>query len=553
MKHIEYSKDAREKLLSGVDKIARAVKVTLGPSGRNVMIRNERDDRPFSTKDGVTVAGHMWSDDPIEMAAIEAMQNIANDSDNKAGDGTTTATVIGQAIMHAALKMPDHLNLIDVKRGMDEAARIIVEELKDRAINIQEDDEKLKQVAMISSNFDKEIADIVFRAFKAAGKQGVVNIKRSHTTDTYLKIIEGMNVPVGFRSVYYVNDHKENVVRMEKPYVFITNKKISKLTPNFKAMIMKILAEEEQPLLIMCPDIDPLISDKLIQNKIEAGANVCVVKTPGFGHESIDLIKDISTMLGKPAFLENEMDLEDIAEEEILNYIPRCEELVVGEHNTSFKKAYVEGDEDGSKTQAIRDGIDLRVEQLRDEVKETRTQYERSKLQTRISALSDGLAFINIGAHSEPEFREKQDRIQDALHAVKSAYEEGIIPGGGAALLSLSKFELGSRSDNDSTKFGAKIVMEAIREPFFQIIRNVGLEQIESSSVQICEDLFESGFDGREKEFVNNMIDAKIIDPVKVTRVALESAVSIAGLMVTTECVIIDDEPYKKPNLKMMQ
>lgn len=553
MKHIEYSKDAREKLLSGVDKIARAVKVTLGPSGRNVMIRNERDDRPFSTKDGVTVAGHMWSDDPIEMAAIEAMQNIANDSDNKAGDGTTTATVIGQAIMHAALKMPDHLNLIDVKRGMDEAARIIVEELKDRAINIQEDDEKLKQVAMISSNFDQEIADIVFRAFKAAGKQGVVNIKRSHTTDTYLKIIEGMNVPVGFRSVYYVNDHKENVVRMEKPYVFITNKKISKLTPNFKAMIMKILAEEEQPLLIMCPDIDPLISDKLIQNKIEAGANVCVVKTPGFGHESIDLIKDISTMLGKPAFLENEMDLEDIAEEEILNYIPRCEELVVGEHNTSFKKAYVEDDEDGSKTQAIRDGIDLRVEQLRDEVKETRTQYERSKLQTRISALSDGLAFINIGAHSEPEFREKQDRIQDALHAVKSAYEEGIIPGGGAALLSLSTLRFGSKSDNDSTRFGANIVKEAICEPFFQIIRNVGIEKLDIRDVKICKDNFEVGFDGRNKEYVSSMIDAKIIDPVKVTRVALESAVSIAGLMVTTECVIIDDEPYKKPNLKMMQ
>lgn len=545
-----YSKDAREQLISGVDKIARAVKVTLGPSGRNVLIREQNGDRPFSTKDGVTVAGHMWSDNPIEMAAIEAMQNIANDSDNKAGDGTTTATVIGQAIMHEALKMPDHLNLIDVKRGMDEATKIIVEILKEKAVDIQKDHDKLKQVALISSNFDQEIADIVLQSFLVAGKQGVVNIKRSKTLETYLKVIEGMTLPVGYRSRYYVNDLKENVVRMEKAYVFVTDKKITKMTPNFKHLVLKILDELGEPLLIMCPDMDPLISDMLIRNKIEAGANICVVKTPGFGHDTVDYLQDLGIMLGKDPFLEKELDFEDIDQDKLIDYVPRCEEIVVSEQNISFKRAYLENE---SERELIKEKIDGRVAELRDKVDEQRTSYEQSQLQTRISRLSDGLAFINIGAVSEMEFKEKQDRIQDALYAIKSAYEEGIIPGGGAALLSISGMELESSSKNESIRYGANIIMNAIKQPFYQIIENVGIKELSPSKVMFSIDNFNAGFDGREKEFVDNMIECGIIDPKKVTRVALESAVSIASILLTTECVIIEDSQYEKPNLKMMQ
>ncbi len=537
-----YSLEARQNLLAGANKIARAVKVTLGPSGRNVLIRNGQESRPFSTKDGVTVAGQVWSDDPIEMVAIESLQDIANNTDNKAGDGTTTATVIAEAILQQGLNFPEELNLLDIKKGIDEAVELIVQQLLEKAKPVENDLEMLKKVALVASNNDEEAADIVTRAFKVAGRQGIVNIKRSNDYVTHMTSIEGMTLPTGYRSRYYINNHKEETCILEEPYVFMTNKKLSKMEPNLEHLIMEC-GRTQKALLIICPGIDDLIQDMLIYNVTRAGFKCCVVRAPGFGNETEELLRDLGAVLGKDPFIENEgTQFEDLPTAEIFNYLPQSEEVTVQEQVTSIKGAFGVSDEED---EVIQKRMADRADHLREVLKNTTQQFEKSQLQTRISRISDGIAYINIGARSDSEYIEKQGRIQDALYAVKSANEEGIIPGGGAALLTLSTIEFDTKERNASKMYGANIVLRAIREPFGMIIENVGVD-LEEMDFRKIADNFSAGYDARTGKVCDDMIASGIMDPVKVTRVALESAASIAGMLLTTECVIVDPEVYKK-------
>jgi chaperonin GroEL len=534
-----YGDDARRKLLSGVSLIARAVKVTLGPSGRNALIRNEFERRPFSTKDGVTVAGQIGSEDPFEMVAIESMQDIANNADMKAGDGTSTATILGEAILARGVEFPTHLNLLDIKRGIDEAVLIVVEQLHKRAVIIKDDDAKLKQVALIASNYDEECADIVFDAFQVAKNQGIARIARSRTYDTYLETIEGMVLPMGYRSRAFVNDYETDTAVLKEPYVFMTNTRVSDVSDNMDFLLSHI-AEHDLSLMIICKEIDPHILAMLAEEAARKRINVCVCRAPGFGNEQEELLRDLGVILGKQPFIENEgLEFDKLAHEDIMGHIPQCLEITVGEQTTAFKEAFV----DEAVASDIEKAIEGRANKLREEVINAKTPYEISLLQARISRLTDGIAAIFIGARSDTEYTEKQARIQDALYAIKAAYQEGVIPGGGAALLSLSKLDFDSKSGNESIAYGAEIVFKAIREPFFQILENVGIN-LNEEVIEECEREFNTGFDAKNRGVQLNMIDAGIMDPVKVTRVALENAASIAGMMLTTECLVVNTKSY---------
>lgn len=584
MKEIQYSKDAREKLLSGVEIIAKAVKTTLGPSGRNVLIRNKGESRPFSTKDGVTVAAQVSSSDPIEQVAIESLQDIANITDEGAGDGTTTATVLAEALLKNGLKNIDDHNLFDVKRGIEEAALLVVDILEKNSIDIKQDLSKLKEVAMISSNHDVEVAEVVYEAFGISGRQGIVNIKRSKSYDTYVKSIKGMTLPVGYISKFYANTPDQTCV-LEKPWVYITNKKITKVTANFDYLLGQA-AEKGEAVLIMCAGLDPLVSEMLIRNAQQGALKLCVTKNPGFGNEQEDLLRDLGTVLGAKPFIENEgIDFDDISQEDLLSYIPRSKEVTITEHATSFMEVYVDVSRETVKNELIeRKTVEIvgekpaeivltdeeiqagieefkaereehlakieknkesRAEMLRSEVENTQTQFEKSQLQTRISRLSDGIAFINIGARSTTEFLEKQARVQDALYAVKSAFQEGIIPGGGTALYSIARqMQIGSISNNPSILYGAEVLRSALEAPMLQIIENVGVT-LDEETLSLIGESFNKGYNATTRSLEADMVAAGIIDPKKVTRVALESAVSIAAMVLTTECVIVDKEVYE--------
>lgn len=552
MKRTEYGSSARVQLNSGVSKLSRAVKSTLGPSGRNVLIKRE-GEKPFSTKDGVTVAGEFSSNDPIEQMAIETIQMVSENTDNVTGDGTTTASVLAEYILKRGLDFPDHLNLLDIKRGIDQCVIEVVKLLKHYAKECV-GEEQLKQVALISSNYDQEVADIVIDAFRISGKQGVVNIKRSRTYDSNVTSIKGMNLPMGYRSKDYINDFENEVCDFRNPYVYMTNKKIDIVTDNLNVLLERV-AQEQSELLIICKDMDVLVSNMLIQNKRKGAIKVCVVRAPGFGSEQEELLRDIGTVLGMAPFIENEaIDFDEIDPEAIWDYIPRAESVVVSDQNTSITGS--------DKNIPL---MDARADILRAQIGEHTNSYEKSLLQTRISRLTDGIAFINIGSVSEMEFIEKQHRIQDALYAVKSAYSEGVVPGGGAALFSISKMI--KFPEDESLSYGFEIVTKAIQMPLIQICENAGIyiehekqgffsrlldrimgrtkEYLSEFLVNAMYNRFNYGLNVKSYE-VEDMFEAGIIDPVKVTRVALENAASVSGLLLTTECVIVDDKAYEE-------
>jgi len=556
-KKIKYSEDAREKLLAGVNAIAQAVKITLGPSGRNVLIRNSNERRPFATKDGVTVAAEVWSADPIKQMAIEAMQEIANLSDSAAGDGTTTATILGEAIFQLGNDASEEkTNLIDMKRGIDMMVVKVVETLKELSIPCTTQ-KRLKEIAMISCNHNEEIADVVLKAFNVAGDQGVVHIKRSKTPETYLTTIEGMNLDTGWRSRYYVNDHKNDIVDFEKPYIYMTDEKITKISENLNSLLT-IVSAEQTPLLIICPDIDEGISTSFIKHVQEGSLKICVCRTPGFGNEQLEELHDVATMLGKPPFIATEgLDFnaiklnysddgkEILNPEELMQHIPQSEAVIVTSTRLSIKGPFNLTEKEYKE---IEEAKKSKADKLREKITKDITSYEKQIYQMRISRLTSGLAYINIGAVSEIEFIEKQHSVHDALYGVKSASEEGIIPGGGTTLLHISHIlsDEPSLAKNGSTGLGMQIVLNAIKVPFMQILDNVGIE-LNDKEFQHATENFNQGFDARTREVKNNMIKAGIIDPVKVTRVALQNAASVAGMLLTTDCVIVDTSVYAQP------
>lgn len=555
-KTIAYDDCAREKLLSGVTAIAKAVKITLGPSGKNVLIRQKGDRAPFATKDGVTVAGHFSSNDILEKQAIEAIQEVANNADNSAGDGTTTATILAEAIFSLGVKnLNDENNLLDLKKGIDAGTSLIIKRLKDISVPCNTL-EKLKEVAMISSNNDEEVSKIVIDAYDVAGKQGVVNIKRSRTHETYLTTIEGMNLPVGYYSPYFITDNANDLVELDKPYIYMTNKKINSVSDNLNALL-QVISFHQESLLIICKGMDPSILKMLVGNVVDGNIKVCVCLAPGFGEDQNNTLKDLGIMLGKAPFMENEgIDFESIKigeeilkrddqpvkipkKDDILKYLPQSEAVMANKERLSIKGPFNLSDSEYDQIKKNKEG---RADKLRESLENIKTEYEKGIVQTRISRLTDGIAYINIGAITEIEYIEKQHRIQDALYAVKSASEEGVLAGGGTALVHVSAVK--PIYENVSFQKGVDIVFEAVLEPFKQILDNVGIKVVNETIDQIQKQ-YGAGIDARTGDFVKNMIEVGIIDPLKVTRVALENAASVAGMLLTTDCVIVDNSIYE--------
>lgn len=542
-KIIQYDAAARDLLLQGVKEISKAVRVTLGPSGKNVLIRQKGDQAPFATKDGVTVAAHISSKNEISQLAIESVQQVANAADGLAGDGTTTATILTEAIFTLGSVVPkEGINLLDLKKGIDLYTRNIIKELKELSTPCKDLD-KLKEVALISSNGDEEISQIVIDAYKVAGNQGVVNIKRSRTHETYLTTIEGMNLPTGYLSPYFVTDLGADIVEFDNPYIYMTNEKIDSVTDNLNHLLSYI-SQNQKSLLIICKDIDISVLGMLVENKTKGILRVAVCKAPGFGEEQNDMLRDLGTVMGKFPFLENEgIDFNEISlekEDDIKKYIPQSTAVLLTKDRLSIKgpKGLTEEEYD-----LIEKAKETRAQMLSDSLTKKTNEYERSIIQTRISRLRDGIAYINIGAIGEMDYIEKQHRIQDSLYAVKSAAEEGIIAGGGTALLFLSRKEI--KHKNKSVLAGMNVVRNAIREPFIQILNNVGIF-LKKPIFDSIKENYNYGIDARTGEFEYDMIKSGIIDPVKVTRVALENAAAVAGMLLTTECVIVDDDVYTK-------
>lgn len=548
MNHIEFNNDAREKILSGIKLVAKAVKATLGPSGRNVLIRDTVPQKPFSTKDGATVAGHVMAKGLFEQMGVEAIQNVANLSDEKAGDGTTTATIIAEDIcvngMEFINKHNEIKNLLDIKRGIDLAAKDVISLLEKRAVNVSKDEKKLKEIALISSNNDKEIADVVYEAFSIAKDQGIANIKRSVTSKTHTTTISGMVLPMGYISKYFVNNYKDDTVEFEEPYVYITNSNIKDVGPNLDALLEKV-NNERRELLIICKDMDPLVLDMLIKNKHQANFKVCVCKAPGFGEEMKQMLEDLAVTLNIIPFFENEgEDFEELPFEAAIKRVGISNGMTIGAQFSSIKELATNDEE--LKEQVKKSMLDRAdaIRNLMDNQKDI-TPYEKSFHQARISRLTNGIVYIHIAANSDPEFVEKQHRVQDSLYAIKSAYEEGIVPGGGSALLSISE-ELYSKSlenFSEEKKHGYNILLDAIRKPFHQIIENIGIHINEKMEFEIIEN-FNAGYDALNYKYVENMIDSGIIDPVKVTKFAVLNASSVASLVLTTECAIVDENAY---------
>lgn len=543
-KTIGYSDDARQQMFKGIQTIAKAVKSTLGPSGKNVLIRNHSDSKPFVTKDGVTVAGQITSDNYFEQIAIELIQDIANSSDAVAGDGTTTATILAEAMFEIGLDVlkenPD-INLIALNNGLQKASKKVIAMLEDIKIECK-DEKDLYNVALISSNGDQEISQIVIDAYKVSGNQGVVNIKRSHTYDTYLTSVKGFVLDTGYRSRAYVNNEENDTVEFKNALVYFSNTKIDKVSDNLN-YLLTYCSEEQIPLLIICKDMDQPISEILIKNKFAGTIKVCVCKAPGFGQEQIDDLEDLGVFLNQEPFLENsEITFDGLDPEDIFNHLPVVKEVVVTANNIAFSE--LKESEDVLKH--VEQQKQIKADKLRGELKNKQTSYEKSLLQTRISKLSEGIAYVHIGAKNDLEFTEKQHRIQDCLYAVKAAKEEGILPGGGNALLFVAHYFNKIIPQNKIEKCVNKILAYSLSEPFHRILDNAGIEFKEKS------DEFEfyclkhsEGYDATTGKIVH-LVKAGIIDPFKVVKTSFTSASSIIGLLLSTECVIIDNECYEK-------
>lgn len=568
-KVILYKDAAREKLLAGASMLAEAVRVTLGPSGRTVLIKRKGESKNSATKDGVTVAHEVASEDYIEQQAIEAIQSVAANTDEDGGDGTTTATILAQAILkfgsdaQEESKVP--LNFVDLKRGIDVATHFVVEKLKEISRPIETKSKKatekeLMKVALISSNNDIEISKIVVDAHKVSGREGVVHIKRSvNHKKTYMTNIDGVNLPTGYRSIYFINDLENQLVRLNKPYIYMTDESINSVSDNLENLLT-ICSMNQLELLILCKDMDPAVLGMLATERQKGTLKVCVCHAPGFGEEQKNTLKDLGIIMGQMPFIDKEgmsfNDLEFETEEKVIQgkkqiipsiknmdkFFPRSEEIMCTDNRLSIKGPIGLSKD---KFESIKIAKENQAEKLSLSLKKMTDSYEKGQVQTRISRLREGMAYLNIGAISDIEYEEKQDRIKDALYAVKSAASEGIIPGGGTTLYYISGMEK-PKAKSHSVRVGIDIVFDAIQVPFFQILDNVGiLKEISDETKNHIRNNLNTGFNARTGEISKDMIADGIIDPVKVTRVALENAASVAGTLLTTDCVIVDTEAYE--------
>ncbi len=521
-KEIKFNIQAREELKKGVDELANAVKVTLGPKGRNVIIE-KKFGAPHITKDGVTVAKEIELEDAFQNMGAQLVKEVASKTGDDAGDGTTTATVLAQAIVNVGLKnVAAGANPMDLKRGIDKAVAKVVEGIKEQAQEVGDDFEKIESVARISANNDSEIGQLIAEAMKKVKKEGVITVEEAKGTDTTVDIVEGMQFDRGYISPYFVTNTEKMECEMDTPYVLIYDKKISALKDMLP--VLEATAQSGRPLLIIAEDVDSEALATLVVNRLRGSLKICAVKAPGFGDRRKEMLEDIAVLTGGVVISEEKgLKLESTT----IDMLGRAEKITVNKENTTIVNGM------GSK-----DSIAARVAQIKAQIETTTSDYDREKLQERLAKLAGGVAVLYIGAASEVEMKEKKDRVDDALSATRAAIAEGIVPGGGVAYIRCIPALEGLKGANEDETTGIEIVKRAIEEPLRQITANAGVEG--AVVVQKVKDgKGDFGYNARTDTY-ENFFAAGVIDPAKVTRVALENAASIAGMFLTTECVIAD-------------
>ena len=531
-KDVRFSSDARDRMLRGVDILANAVKVTLGPKGRNVVI-DKSFGAPRITKDGVSVAKEIELEDKFENMGAQMVREVASKTNDTAGDGTTTATVLAQAIVKEGAKyVAAGMNPMDLKRGVDMAAAEAVKDIKARSKKIKSSDE-VAQVGTISANGDASIGKMIAEAMQKVGNEGVITVEEAKSLETELDVVEGMQFDRGYLSPYFITNAEKMIVELEDPYILIFEKKLSSLQAMLP--VLESVVQTGKPLLIIAEDVEGEALATLVVNKLRGGLKVAAVKAPGFGDRRKAMLEDIAILTNGQMIAEDlGIKLENVA----LPMLGRAKKVRIDKENTTI----VDGA--GSKKE-----IEGRVAQIKAQIEETTSEYDREKLQERLAKLAGGVAVIRVGGATEVEVKEKKDRVDDALNATRAAVEEGIVPGGGTALLRAKKAVSALKSTNADIQAGINIVLKALEAPIRQIVENAGCE----GSIVVGKILENSsqtyGFNAQTEEYVD-MIKAGIVDPAKVVRTALQDAASVSGLLITTEAMIADT-PKDRPAMPM--
>ena len=531
-KEIKFDIEARDGLKRGVDALANAVKVTLGPKGRNVII-SKSFGAPQVTKDGVTVAKEIELADALENMGAQMVKEVASKTNDLAGDGTTTATVLAQSIVKEGLKnVAAGANPMDLKRGIDKAVEAIVENLTKQAKKVGDSSEKIKQVASISSNNDETIGELIAQAFNKVGKEGVITVEEAKGTDTYVDVVEGMQFDRGYLSPYFVTDSEKMIADLDNPYILLYDKKIS--TMKDLLPILEPVAQSGKPLLIIAEDVDGEALATLVVNKLRGSLKIAAVKAPGFGDRRKAMLEDIAILTNGTVISEERgFSMENTT----IDMLGSCEKVTIDKDNTTIVNGA-----------GAAKNIKTRVNQIKSQIETTTSDYDKEKLQERLAKLAGGVAVLYVGAASEVEMKEKKDRVDDALHATRAAVEEGIVAGGGVAFLRAKSVLAKVKVENPDEETGLQIVARAIESPLRTIVENAGGE----GSVVVAKVLDgkgDYGYDAKSETYVD-MIKAGIIDPKKVTRIALENAASVAGMILTTECALTDikeDTPAGPP------
>ena len=531
-KKIQFDTEAREGLKKGVDALANAVKVTLGPKGRNVII-GKSFGGPQVTKDGVTVAKEIELEDALENMGAQMVKEVASKTNDLAGDGTTTATILAQSIVNEGLKnVTAGANPMDLKRGVDKAVNAIVDELNKSAKTVGNSSEKIQQIASISANNDSAIGELITQAFEKVGKEGVITVEEAKGTDTYVDVVEGMQFDRGYLSPYFVTNSEKMESDLESPYILLYDKKISAMKDLLP--VLEPVAQSGKPLLVIAGDVDGEALATLVVNKLRGALKIAAVKAPGFGDRRKAMLEDIAILTGGTVISEERgFNIENTT----IDMLGSAERVTIDKDNTTI----VNGSGDKKEIQA-------RVGQIKSQIETTTSDYDKEKLQERLAKLAGGVAVLYVGAASEVEMKEKKDRVDDALHATRAAVEEGIVAGGGVALIRARNKLEKIKSLNDDELTGIQIISRALEAPLRTIVENAGGE----GSVVVAKILDGNGgfgYDAKSEKYVD-LFKSGIIDPKKVTRVALENAASVAGMILTTECALVDikeDTPAAPP------
>jgi chaperonin GroEL len=528
-KEVRFGGDARARMLRGVDLLADAVKVTLGPKGRNVVL-DKSYGAPRITKDGVTVAKEIELSDKFENMGAQMVREVASKTSDTAGDGTTTATVLAQAIVREGAKsVAAGMNPMDLKRGIDIAAEWVIDELKSRSKKVSTSEE-IAQVGTVSANGDGAIGKMIAKAMEKVGKEGVITVEEAKSLETELDVVEGMQFDRGYLSPYFVTNAEKMICELENPYILIHEKKLSGLQPLLP--LLELVVQSTRPLLIIAEDIEGEALATLVVNKLRGGLKVSAVKAPGFGDRRKEMLEDLATLTAGQVISEDVgIKLENVT----LDMLGTAKRVRIDKDNTTVidgagKKKDIEG----------------RISQIKTQVEETTSDYDREKLQERLAKLAGGVAIIKVGGATEIEVKERKDRVEDAMHATKAAVEEGVVAGGGAALLYATRVLEGKRGANHDQQVGIEIVRRALQAPVRQIAENAGFDGAVVAGRMLDQKDSNFGFDAQKADYVN-MIKAGVIDPTKVVRTALQGAVSVAGLLITTEAMVAETPEPKAP------